>query len=164
MRWSSRSAEAEETRPSDRSKWSRLRSDRGDAGLPVLLIAVPLLLVTLHLINATQQLYERREAFAVAASAARLGSQGDPAVVRDETRTDLLDPATARANIIAYVAAQGPEWSVVGDPVFDGPQADGTYIVTVVVQKTVNYTFPNAGLSTAIQGEAEAITTVGVGP
>lgn len=75
--------------------------ERGDAGIPVLLIVPALLTVVLTLTAATQQLQARREAFAVANAAARAAAQGSENQNRDADdegpETVVIDEGSAEA-------------------------------------------------------------------
>ena len=90
----------------DRSRGEAgFRSERGDAGLPLLLITPALLIIVLHLVNASQQLYERREAFSVASAAARFGNQADPvAGVVDPSAISRLIEALASKFLVLSVS------------------------------------------------------------
>lgn len=132
--------------------------ERGDAGLPVILITPLLLFMVLHLINASQQLYERREAFAVAATATRVANQGDPTQVRLQ-RTAAIDERKARDAVEAYVAAEGYQ---LNDLQFT-TSAGGATTVTVEVERPIDYLFPIPTLLPGtITGKAEATLIAGV--
>lgn len=145
---------------SDRSSEpARSRCDRGDAGLPLLLITPALLIIVLHLVNASQQLYERREAFSVASAAARFGNQADPVAVRD-TSEAAIDRAEAEASIRDFAAAEG---YAVTELAFDDNRGDGTFTITVEVEKPVDYLFPiPTALSDTVTGRAESVLNRGV--
>jgi len=138
---------------------SSCRSDRGDAGLPILLIVPALLFIVLHLINASQQLYERREAFSVASAAARLGNQADQVQVRANESAS-IDVAKATSSIQNFVADQGYNLVVLR---FDDDRGDGTVTVVVEVERDVDYIFPIPGtLANTVDGRASAVLNRGV--
>ena len=137
----------------------RARGERGDAGLPLLLITPALLIIVLHLINASQQLYERREAFSVASAAARFGNQADPLAVRDSSEAS-IDEGAAEDSIRRFAAAEG--YSVV-ELNFVEDRGDGTVTITVEVQKPVDYLFPiPTALSDTVTGRAESVLNRGI--
>ena len=127
------------------------RDDRGDAGVAFILIIPALLFVVIHLITASQQLFERREAWAVAAAASRVGAQADPLLVR-QTNEATIDPAKAQAAVNRYVNDAGYQLDV-----FD---LTGNTL-TVEVSGTINYVFPTL-LNTSITGRAETTLRSGV--
>ena len=130
--------------------------ERGDAGVAFILIIPALLFVVLHLINATQHLYERREAWAVASAASRVGAQADPFQVR-ATSTATIDEAKAEAAIQRYVNDAGYQVVVADiDP--------STLLVTIEITKNIDYIFgglPGA-LSPTITGKSQTTLRVGV--
>ncbi len=134
-----------------RRRTARADEDRGDAGVAFILIIPALLFVAVHLITASQQLYERREAWAVAASASRVGAQADPLLVR-QTNEPTIDAAKARAAVNRYVTDNGYQLDV-----FD---LTGN-TVTVEISGTIDYVFPTV-LSTTITGRAETTLRAGV--
>jgi Flp pilus assembly protein TadG len=138
---------------------ARRPNDRGDAGLPLLLITPALLFIVLHLVNASQQLYERREAYSVAAAAARFGNQGDPLAIRERS-TAAIDTAASESSIRNFVADQG---YVVTNLTFSDDRGDGTFTISVEVEKAVDYIFPMpSALSDTVSGRAESVLNRGV--
>lgn len=129
----------------------RANDDGGDAGVAFILIIPALLFVVVHLITASQQLYERREAWAVAAAASRVGAQADPLLVR-QTNEPTIDAAKARAAVTRFVNDAGYQLDV-----FD---LSGN-TVTVEVSGSIAYVFPTT-LSTTITGRAETTLRAGV--
>lgn len=145
-------------KPVKRSPRLNLGPDRGDAGLAFILLIPVLLIIVLHLINATQQLYERREAWAVAAAATRVGNQADPFQVR-ATRSPEVDEGKARDAIERFVADAGYRVNEVN---FAG-NANGTTDLTVEIEKDIDYIFPiPSGLAETITGRSESTLRVGV--
>lgn len=139
--------------------FNTLRSDRGDAGLPLLLITPALLFVVLHLVNASQQLYERREAFSVASAAARIGNQADQTEVR-RNESAVIDTGAATAQIQQFVADEG---FTVTSLSFDDDRSDGTVTVVVGVERQVDYIFPIPGtLSGSVSASASSVLNRGV--
>ncbi len=137
----------------------KLRNDRGDAGLPLLLITPALLFIVLHLVNASQQLYERREAYSVASAAARFGNQGDPLSIREQSEA-AIDLAASEASIRNFASDQG--YTVINLSFVDD-RGDGTLTITVEVEKTVDYIFPiPSALSATVSGQAESVLNRGV--
>ncbi len=144
---------AQENEPAS-ARWA----ERGDAGLPAILITPLLLFMVLHLINASQQLYERREAYAVAATATRVANQGDPTQVRLQ-RTAAIDEGKARDAVEAFVVSEGYQLT---DLRFTASAAGAT-TVTVEVQRPIDYLFPIPTLlPDTITGTAEATLIAGV--
>ncbi|MEM7340477.1 MAG: hypothetical protein AAF467_17605 [Actinomycetota bacterium] len=134
-------------------------SERGDAGLPLLLITPALLFIVLHLVSASQQLAERREAFSVASAAARLGNQPTAVEVR-RTEGASLDQAESVAMIEDFVTSQGFDVVAIS---FDDDRGDGSVTVTVEVAREVDYIFPHSGvLNSTVVGEASAVVNRGV--
>lgn len=131
--------------------------ERGDAGIGFLLAIPALLIAVLSLVNATQMLYERREAWAVASAATRVGSQADPFQVRS-TRLAEIDEGKARTAINRYVTDAG--YTVVAVN-FGGTPGAGT-TVTVEIIKDIDYIFP---IPTALSGTitGRAVTTLRTG-
>ncbi len=129
----------------------RSSSDQGDAGVAFVLIIPALLFVVVHLVTASQQLYERREAWAVAAAASRVGAQADPLLVR-RTNEPTIDAAKARAAVTRYVNDAGYQLVV-----FDLQSNN----LTIEVSGTIDYVFPTI-LSPAITGVAETTLRAGV--
>jgi hypothetical protein len=127
--------------------------------LPLLLITPALLFIVLHLVNASQQLYERREAYSVAAAAVRFGNQGDPLSIR-QTSSAAIDPAASEASIRNFAADQG---YVVTSLTFTDDRGDGTFTIAVEVEKAVDYIFPiPSALSATVNGRAESVLNRGV--
>jgi hypothetical protein len=113
----------------------------------------------LHLINASQQLYERREAFSVASAAVRFGNQADPLAVRTESAA-AIDSAKSEASIRNFVADQGYQ---VASLTFDDDRGDGTFTIVLEVEKNVDYIFPiPSALSPTVTGQAESVLNRGV--
>lgn len=134
------------------------RAERGDAGLPAILITPLLLFMVLHLINASQQLYERREAYAVAATATRVANQGDPTQVRLQ-RTAAIDEGKASDAVEAYVSSEGYQLASLQFTT----SAAGATTVTVEVERPIDYLFPIPTLLPGtITGKAEATLIAGV--
>ena len=129
----------------------RADNDRGDAGVAFILIIPALLFVVVHLITASQQLYERREAWAVAAAASRVGAQADPLLVR-QTNEPTIDAGKARAAVTRYVSDAGYQLDV-----FD---LQGNTLV-IEVSGNIDYVFPTT-LSSTITGRAETTLRAGV--
>lgn len=137
----------------------RFTRERGDAGLPLLLITPALLIIVLHLVNASQQLYERREAYSVASAAVRFGNQGDPLSIRERSEA-AIDLAESEASIRNFAADQG---YTVTNLVFRDDRGDGTFTISLEVQKTVDYIFPiPSALSPTVDGRAESVLNRGV--
>ena len=146
------------THPTRPHSPSSLYRDRGDAGLAFVLLIPVLLVIVLHLINATQQLYERREAWAVAAAATRVGNQADPFEVR-ATRSPEVDEDKARDAIERFVSDSGYR---VNEISFSG-NANGTTDLLVEIEKDIDYLFPiPSGLAGTITGRSESTLRVGV--
>jgi hypothetical protein len=101
------------------------------------------------LVSASQQWGARREAHAVAASAARAGAQGDPNVLRTG---GVLDPDIATLRARAILAASGHDGTI---------SIDGA-TVTVTVTTRVDYAFPSPGFPHAVTGSSTAIAQRGV--
>jgi hypothetical protein len=101
------------------------------------------------LVSASQQWGARREAHAVAASAARAGAQGDPNVLRTG---GVLDPDVATERAQQILAASGYTGTV---------NIDGA-TVTVTVTAGVDYAFPAPGFPDAVTGSSTAIAQRGV--
>jgi hypothetical protein len=101
------------------------------------------------LVSASQQWNGRREAHAVAASAARAGAQGDADAIRSGV---LLDPEMAIVRANAILAAAGYTGSVDVDEL--------RVVVTVTVG--VDYAFPAPGFPASVSGSASADATAGV--
>ena len=134
-------------------------SDRGDAGLPLLLITPALLFIVLHLVNASQQLYERREAFSVASAAVRLGNQADQVEVRRQ-QSAAVDVAKSTRSIRNFLADE--EYDVVSLR-FHDDRGDGTVTVSIEIRRRIDYVFPNLGvLSDTVDGRASAVLNRGV--
>jgi len=126
--------------------------------LPAILITPLLLFMVLHLINASQQLYERREAYAVAATATRVANQGDPTQVRLQ-RTAAIDEGKASDAVEAYVASEGYQLTELSFTT----SAAGATTVTVEVERPIDYLFPIPTLLPGtISGKAEATLVAGV--
>ncbi len=121
-----------------------------------ILIIPAMLLIVVHLVAASQQLYERRQAWAVAASASRVGAQADPFEVR-RTNAATIDVTKAQAAVANYVTAQGYQLQLA-----DFDLANNTLEVTV--QKNIDYVFPTVLSATngVITGRAETTLRVGV--
>jgi hypothetical protein len=101
------------------------------------------------LVSASQQWGARREAHAVAASAARAGAQGDPNVLRTG---GVLDPDLATQRAQQILTASGYNGTV---------RIDGA-TVTVTVNTRVDYAFPSPGFPSAVTGTSTAIAQRGV--
>jgi Putative Flp pilus-assembly TadE/G-like len=128
------------------------RRCRGDEGsvMPMATIFVIFLMIgAWALVSASQQWGARREAHAVAASAARAGAQGDQNMLRTG---GVLDPDTAAQRAQAILTASGYSGSV---------SVDGA-TVTVTVTATVEYAFPAPGFPGAVSGSSTAIAQRGV--
>ena len=138
-----------------RLRWNGPSSERGDAGLPILLITPFLLVIVFQLVSATQLLFERREAYSVAHATARATNRADPGAVRAESRA-VLDPAASEAAGQAFIASEGYTGTVTYDLEGD------LFVVTVEVEKGVDYIFPNVGLPASIGGEATAEVLAGI--
>lgn len=133
-------------------------TERGDAGLPLLLISPLLLIIVLHLINATHQLYERREAYATAATATRIANQADPIQVRVEQSAS-IDEGKSSDAVRRYAASAGYR---VNELTYLA-NGDGTITTRVVVERDIDYIFPIPTLlPDTITGEAESILYSGV--
>ena len=129
------------------------REDNGDAGIAFVLAIPALLFVVLHLITASQQLYERREAWAVASAASRAGAQGDPLRVREENAA-AIDVGRAEAAITRYASDAG--YQVVNVAI--DPAAN---TVEVEIAKQIDYIFPTL-LNTRITGKSNTTLRAGV--
>jgi hypothetical protein len=101
------------------------------------------------LVSASQQWGTRREAYAVAAAAARAGAQGDPQQLRTGGVLD-ADAASGRAQ--AIVAASGYSGSV---------HVDGDTVI-VTVTAGVDYAFPSPGFPDTVSGSSTAVAQRGV--
>jgi hypothetical protein len=101
------------------------------------------------LVSASQQWGARREAHAVAASAARAGAQGDGNALRTG---GVLDPEVAVERAQAILAASG----------YDGTISIDGATVTVTVTARVAYAFPSPGFPDAVSGSSTAIAQRGV--
>lgn len=127
----------------------RASRDRGSV-MPMATILIAFLMIGCWaLVSASQQWNSRREAHAVAASAARAGAQGDAESIRSGI---VLDPEMAIARANAILAATGYSGSVDVD--------DLRVIVTVTVG--VDYAFPAPGFPSSVSGSASADATAGV--
>lgn len=134
---------------------TRLERERGDAGLAFLLMVPALLIVALSLVNATQGLYERREAWAVASAASRVGAQADPFQVR-VSDAPTIDEGRARAAIRQYVTDEGYR---LNSAVFDF--ADNT--LDIEIEKDIGYIFPfHVGMPDTIEGKSFTTLRAGV--
>lgn len=128
---------------------SRDERDRGSV-MPMATILIAFLMIGCWaLVSASQQWDSRREAHAVAASAARAGAQGDADSIR---RGVLLDPTSATSRANAILAASGLSGSVSIDDLR----------VTVTVTVGVDYAFPAPGFPSSVSGSASASATPGV--
>lgn len=128
------------------------RRCRGDDGsvMPMATILVVFLTIgAWALVSASQQWAARRDAYAVAASAARAGAQGDPAQLR---RGNVLDTAAAAERARSIINASGYSGSVdiAGDT------------VRVQIIATVDYHFPSPGFPASVTGSATAVAQPGV--
>jgi Flp pilus assembly protein TadG len=101
------------------------------------------------LVSASQQWGARREAHAVAASAARAGAQGDPNVLRTG---GVLDPDIATERAQQILVASG----------FTGTVSIDGATVTVTVTAGVDYAFPAPAFPDAVTGSSTAIAQRGV--
>jgi Flp pilus assembly protein TadG len=131
---------------------TRQRQCSGEDGsvMPMATIFVIFLMIgAWALVSASQQWGARREAHAVAASAARAGAQGDPNVLR---AGGVLDPDIATVRARAILAASGYNGTV---------SIDGA-AVTVTVTAGVDYAFPSPGFPNAVTGSSMAIAQRGV--
>jgi Flp pilus assembly protein TadG len=127
------------------------RSDR-DRGsvMPMAVIFITFLMIGgWALLSATQQWNARRDAHAVAASAARAGAQGDREVLRSG---GVVDPAAATSRAQGILSASGFSGSVT---------VDGE-TVTVTVSASVDYAFPSPGFPSSVSGSASATAIAGV--
>ena len=118
--------------------------------MPMATILVVFLMVgAWALVSASQQWSARRDAYGVAASAARAGAQADPAQLR---RGSVLDTAEATASAQSIIEASGYTGSVdvTGDT------------VRVQITATVGYRFPSPGFPASVTGSATAIAQSGV--
>jgi hypothetical protein len=112
-------------------------------------LIVALMVGAWALVSASQQWTARRDAYALAAAAARAGAQGDAGALR---AGGLLDPdgAVQRANRV--LAAAGRTGSV---------RVDGA-AVAVTVTTDVDYAFPSPGFPHRVTGTASAVAVRGV--
>jgi hypothetical protein len=118
--------------------------------MPMATIFVVFLMVgAWALVSASQQWGARREAHAVAASAARAGAQGDSNVLRTG---GVLDPDLATQRAQQILTASGYNGAV---------RIDGA-TVTVTVTAGVDYAFPSPGFPDAVTGTSTAIAQRGV--
>lgn len=130
----------------------RTRRCHGDEGsvMPMATILVVFLMIGgWALISASQQWAARRDAYGVAASAARAGAQGDPNQLR---RGGVLDISEAAARAQSIITASGYTGSVdvTGDT------------VRVQITATIDYHFPSPGFPAAVTGSATAVAQPGV--
>jgi Flp pilus assembly protein TadG len=128
------------------------RRCRGEDGsvMPMATIFVIFLMIgAWALVSASQQWGARREAHAVAASAARAGAQGDPNVLRTG---GVLDPDIANQRAQQILAASG----------YNGTVTIAGATVTVTVNTRVDYAFPSPGFPNAVTGTSTAIAQRGV--
>ena len=118
--------------------------------MPMATILVVFLMVAAWaLVSASQQWNARRDAYAVAAAAARAGAQGDP----DSLRTgSLLNPDIATERAEAILASAGYAGSVSVDAA----------AVTVTVDASVDYSFPAPGFPGSVTGSSTAVVHRGV--
>lgn len=134
---------------SSRGSPSRRCSDRGSV-MPMTTILVVFLMVGgWALLSASEQWNARRDAHAVAASAARAAAQGDERSLRSG---GVLDPGAAAARAEAILAAGGHSGSVA---------VDGD-TVTVTATAPVTYAFPSPGFPRVVSGTATAVAARGV--
>jgi hypothetical protein len=118
--------------------------------MPMAAILVAFLMIgAWALVSASQQWAVRREAYAVAAAAARAGAQADPDALR---AGGLLNGDTAAARAQAIIVASGYRGTV---------SVDGTS-VTVTVSAAVGYSFPSPGFPGTVNGSSTAIALPGV--
>src|SRR4051794_22943749 len=101
------------------------------------------------LLSASQQWTARRQAYAVAASAARAAAQGDPTGLRTGA---LLDRGSAAERATAILTAAGAH----GNVTIDGDR------VIVTVDVAVGYTFPSPGFPASVAATATAVAAAGV--
>ena len=128
------------------------RRGTGDEGsvMPMATIFVIFLMIgAWALVSASQQWGVRRDAHAVAASAARAGAQGDENTLR---LGGVLDPDLAVQRAQAIIDASGYTGTV---------SIDGV-AVTVTINAGVDYAFPSPGFPDAVSGASTAVATRGV--
>ena len=128
------------------------RRGHGDDGsvMPMTTILVVFLMLgAWALVSASQQWSARRDAYGVAASAARAGAQGDPNQLRRGGVLDTLE-ATARAQSIITASGYTGTVDITGDT------------VRVQITAAVDYHFPSPGFPTTVTGSATAIAQPGV--
>jgi hypothetical protein len=123
--------------------------DRGSVMPMATILVAFLMLGCWALISASQQWNGRREAHAVAASAARAGAQGDFDSIRNG---QVLDPDAAVARAQAIIASSGYSGSVQVEDV----------IVVVTVTVGIDYSFPAPGFPSSVTGSSTAAATAGV--
>ncbi len=130
----------------------RARRCLGEDGsvMPMATILVVFLMIGgWALISASQQWASRRDAYGVAASAARAGAQGDPNQLR---RGGVLDVSEAAARAQSVIVASGYTGTVdvTGDT------------VRVRITAAIDYHFPSPGFPATVTGSATAIAQPGV--
>ena len=123
--------------------------DRGSVMPMATILVVFLMIGAWSLISASQQWVARRDAYAVAASAARAGAQGDPNALRTG---GVLDPDSAQSRAQAILAASGYSGSIA---------VDGA-AVTVTVTAAIDYAFPSPGFPETVTGSSTATARRGV--
>ena len=128
----------------------RCRGDRGSVMPMATILVVFLMIGAWALVSASQQWATRRNAFAVAASAARAGAQGDPTRLR--SGGGVLDPDRAVERAQAILDTSGYRGNVTIDGV----------AVTVTVTAGVDYAFPAPGFPNTVRGSSTATVRRGV--
>ena len=123
--------------------------DEGSVMLMTVVIVLFLMIGGFALISASQQWAARRDAYAVAAAAARAGAQGDPLALRGG---NILNEDAARTRALAVLAAAGRTGTVT----IDGPT------ITVNVAVPVDYLFAAPGFPSTVKGSATATARRGV--
>lgn len=123
--------------------------DRGSVMPMATILVAFLMLGCWALISASQQWSGRREAHAVAASAARAGAQGDFDSIRIG---QILDHNAAVARAQAIITASGYTGSVQVEDV----------LVVVTVTVGIDYSFPAPGFPSSVTGSSTAEATAGV--
>ena len=117
--------------------------------LMTVVIVLFLMIGGFALISASQQWAARRDAYAVAAAAARAGAQGDPLALRNG---GLLNEDAARTRVLAVLTAAGRTGTVT---------IDGS-TVTVNVAVAADYAFAAPGFPSTVKGSATATARRGV--
>lgn len=127
----------------------RCHGDDGSVMPMATILVVFLMIGGWALISASQQWAARRDAYGVAASAARAGAQGDPNQLR---RGGVLDTSEAAARAQSIITASGYTGTVdvTGDT------------VRVQITATIDYHFPSPGFPAVATGSATAVAQPGV--